>query len=89
MDLNEVYISFYLSVLLYNEQFFEKINTIQLELHLKYGLYRTGGNATEFVGLVALTAATTKNFIFWDIMLCSLVKVNRHFRGTHHFHLQG
>jgi hypothetical protein len=30
-----------------------------------------------------------KSTIFWDTMLCSLLKVNWHFRGTYHLHLQG
>jgi hypothetical protein len=30
-----------------------------------------------------------KGFVFWDIMLCSLMKVNRHFGGTCCCHLQG
>jgi hypothetical protein len=27
--------------------------------------------------------------VFWDIMLCSAMKVNQHFRGTYCLHLQG
>jgi hypothetical protein len=30
-----------------------------------------------------------KSSIFWDITLCSPVKVNRSLEGTRHFHLQG
>jgi hypothetical protein len=30
-----------------------------------------------------------KSTVFWNIMLCSLLKVNRCFRGIYHFHLQG
>jgi hypothetical protein len=30
-----------------------------------------------------------KSSVFWDIMLCTLWKVNRHFRGTCHLYLQG
>jgi hypothetical protein len=30
-----------------------------------------------------------KRSIFWDITLCSLLKVNRRFGGTHCLHLQG
>jgi hypothetical protein len=39
----------------------------------------------NFVGSEVLTVVAMKNSIFWDIMLCSLVKV----RGTYHLHLQG
>jgi hypothetical protein len=42
----------------------------------------------EFVGFEALTAVFMKRSVFWDIMPCP-VKVNRHFRRTHHLHLQG
>jgi hypothetical protein len=30
-----------------------------------------------------------KIYIFWDIMMCNLVKVSQHFRRTYCFHLQG
>jgi hypothetical protein len=30
-----------------------------------------------------------KSSVFWDITLCSAVKVNRHFVGTYHLHHQG
>jgi hypothetical protein len=30
-----------------------------------------------------------KSFIFWDTMMCSLLKGNRHFGGTYCLHLQG
>jgi hypothetical protein len=36
-----------------------------------------------------LTAVVMKSSIFWDIMSCSTLKVNRHFGGTCHLHLQG
>jgi hypothetical protein len=29
-----------------------------------------------------------KSAVFWDTMRCSLVKVNQHFGGTYHLHLQ-
>jgi hypothetical protein len=32
---------------------------------------------------------TTRDSIFWDITLCSLLKVNRQFGGTCYLHLQG
>jgi hypothetical protein len=35
-----------------------------------------------------LTAIIKKNSIFWDKMLCSLLKVIQHFRVTCHLHLQ-
>jgi hypothetical protein len=30
-----------------------------------------------------------KSSVFWDMILCSLVQVNRSFRRTYHFHLWG
>jgi hypothetical protein len=36
-----------------------------------------------------LTAVVMKSTVFWDIMLCSLLKVSRHFEGTYCLHLQG
>jgi hypothetical protein len=30
-----------------------------------------------------------KSSIFWDKILCSLIKINKHFGETCHFHLQG
>jgi hypothetical protein len=41
------------------------------------------------VGFEVLTTVLMKSTIFWDIMLCSPLKVNQHFRGTYHLHLQG
>jgi hypothetical protein len=35
------------------------------------------------------TASQNKISVFWDIMLCSLLEVNWHFRGTCRPHLQG
>jgi hypothetical protein len=34
-------------------------------------------------------STTEKSFIFSDITLCSLLKVNSCFKGTCHLHLQG
>jgi hypothetical protein len=36
-----------------------------------------------------LTAVVLKSSFFWDITSCSPLKVNRHFGGTCHLHLQG
>jgi hypothetical protein len=41
------------------------------------------------VGFEVLTAVVMKSPIFWDIMPCSLLKVNQYFRGTCYLHLQG
>jgi hypothetical protein len=41
------------------------------------------------VGFEVPTAMVMKNFIFWDMMSCSLVKVNRNFGGTCRLYLQG
>jgi hypothetical protein len=30
-----------------------------------------------------------ESLFFWDIMLCSLLKVSQQFKGTYHLHLQG
>jgi hypothetical protein len=43
----------------------------------------------HYVGFKVLTAMVMKSSNLWDIMLCSPLKVNRRFRGTRHFHLQG
>jgi hypothetical protein len=40
-------------------------------------------------GFEVLTVLTMKSYIFWDILLCSLMKVSRCFEGTYRFHLQG
>jgi hypothetical protein len=46
-------------------------------------------NNKYLVGFEVLTVVVMKSSIFWDIMLCSWLKVNRHFRGTYRLHLQG
>jgi hypothetical protein len=40
-------------------------------------------------GFEVLTSAARRNYPFWDTVLCSLVKVNWHFRGTYCLHLHG
>jgi hypothetical protein len=37
---------------------------------------------TQVVGFEVLTVVVMKSNIFWDIMLCSPLKVNQHFGGT-------
>jgi hypothetical protein len=56
------------------------------------GGFRTGdfeysGTITREVGLEGFTAVVM--VIFWDIMPCSSLSVNRCFGGTYHLHLQG
>jgi hypothetical protein len=46
-------------------------------------------NGIYFVGFEVLTAVVMKSYIFWDIMLCSPLKVNRRYGGTCHLHHQG
>jgi hypothetical protein len=43
----------------------------------------------SFVGFEVFTAVVMKSIIFWVITLCSLLSVNRRFRGTSRLHLQG
>jgi hypothetical protein len=40
------------------------------------------------VGFEVLTAVVMKSTVFWDITLCSPLKVNRRFGGTYCIHLQ-
>jgi hypothetical protein len=42
-----------------------------------------------YVGFEVLTVVVMKGTIFWDIMLCSALKVNRRFGGTYCLDLQG
>jgi hypothetical protein len=42
-----------------------------------------------FVGFEVLTTVVMKSSIFWDITLCSLLKINRYFGGIYCLHLQG
>jgi hypothetical protein len=46
-------------------------------------------NNTFVVGFEVLTAVVMKSTIFWDIMPCSPLKANRHFRRTYRLHFQG
>jgi hypothetical protein len=46
-------------------------------------------NFILLVGFEVLTVVVMKSTIFWDIKLCSLLKVNRRFGGTYRLHLQG
>jgi hypothetical protein len=46
-------------------------------------------NKIPHVGFEVLTAVVMKSTVFWDIMPCSSLKVNWHFRGTYRLHLQG
>jgi hypothetical protein len=41
------------------------------------------------VGFKDFTAAVMKSSVFWDITLCSPLKVNRPFGGTYRLHRQG
>jgi hypothetical protein len=44
---------------------------------------------TFLAGVGVLTAVVVKCFVFWDIIRCSLLKVNQRFDGTyHHLHIQ-
>jgi hypothetical protein len=42
-----------------------------------------------FVEREVLTAVIMKSSVFWDMMPCSPLKVNRHFGGTYHLYLKG
>jgi hypothetical protein len=41
------------------------------------------------VGFEVLTAVVMKSTIFWNIMLCSSLKVKQHFTRTYRLHLYG
>jgi hypothetical protein len=41
------------------------------------------------VGFEVLTTVVMKRTVFWDIISCSPLKVNRRFGGTYHLHLEG
>jgi hypothetical protein len=40
------------------------------------------------IGIEVLTAVVVESTIYWDIMPCGPLKVNRHLEGTCHLHLQ-
>jgi hypothetical protein len=44
--------------------------------------------SVHYLGYEVLTAVVMQNTVFWDITLCSPFKVNIHFGGTYHLHLQ-
>jgi hypothetical protein len=46
-------------------------------------------NKMKIVTSEVLTVVVMNSNIFWDIMLCSLLNVNRCFGGTYRLHLQG
>jgi hypothetical protein len=46
-------------------------------------------NNLPLVGLEVLTAVITKSSIFWDVTLCSPLKVSPRFGGIYRIHLQG
>jgi hypothetical protein len=56
--------------------------------YLRNALSRELGLKLLYVGFDVLTAVVMKSIIFWDISLCSTLKVNRRFGGTYRFHLQ-
>jgi hypothetical protein len=41
------------------------------------------------VGFGVLTTVVIESSVLWDIMPCSPLKVNQHFRGKCYLHLQG
>jgi hypothetical protein len=43
----------------------------------------------SYVGFKVLTVVVMKSTILWDITPCSLLSVNRRFRGIYRLHLQG
>jgi hypothetical protein len=53
-----------------------------------FSFTKTMKNNNASVGIEVLTAVVVKSSIFWDIMLCSPLKLNRRFGGTCHLHLQ-
>jgi hypothetical protein len=42
-----------------------------------------------YAGSEVLTVVVMKSYFFWDIMLCSPLKVSQRFRWTYYLHLQG
>jgi hypothetical protein len=52
-------------------------------------LWKRTLNYIAVVGFEVLRAVVMKSSIFWDIMLCSPLKVNRGFGGTYRLNRQG
>jgi hypothetical protein len=52
-------------------------------------IHETPSDIFKSVGFQVLTAVVMKSTIFWNIILRSLLKVNRHFRGNCRLYLQG
>jgi hypothetical protein len=46
-------------------------------------------NELPVVRFHVLTAASMKMFVFWDVAPCSLVEIDRRFRGAYCLHNQG
>jgi hypothetical protein len=46
-------------------------------------------NITEFLHTTEFTENTLKMRAFWDVASCSLVGVDRRFRGAYYIHHQG
>jgi hypothetical protein len=55
--------------------------------HIFPSMFANGVN--DYVGVEVLTGVVMKSTIFWDITLCSPLKVNRRFGRTYRLHLQG
>jgi hypothetical protein len=45
-------------------------------------------NILSNVGFEVFRTVVMKSSIFWDITLCTLLKINQHFRGTCQFHFK-
>jgi hypothetical protein len=56
---------------------------------LRLAFANTAMNSREFLDHVSNNELRKKSTIFWDIMSCSPLKVNRHFGGTYRLRLQG
>jgi hypothetical protein len=60
-----------------------------LQLYFENDYHNVQWTSLSHVGFEVLTAVVMKSTIFWDITLCSLLNVNRRFRGIYHLHFQG